>query len=81
MYGVESRRNLAFSAVVKTSFEQTLACGNATHAVTHSRQARDSEGRTMMELARGCAPGKDGQLHPMYSVDVDDPVAKTSVHL
>ncbi len=50
------------------------------HTVTHNRQARDSNGRTMMEMKMGCGQGKNGQVHPPYTVNVNDPVAKTTLN-
>jgi hypothetical protein len=76
-HGLEPRRDVPFTAVVKMTFDQALADGNAIHTVSHSRQARDSNGRTMSEMAMGCAPGADGQLRPSFHVSVNDPAAKT----
>ena len=76
-FGLMSPR-LAFTGVVKTSFEQKLYDGNTIRSVTHSRQARDSAGRTRTEFTGGCMPGEDGQMHPNVSVSVQDPVAHTS---
>ncbi len=69
--------NVPFSGVVKSSFEQKLADGNAIHRVTLTRQARDSAGRTMTEMAEGCVRGTDGQMHPRLNVNVNDPVTRT----
>jgi hypothetical protein len=80
MYGVGSSRGIApFTGTVKDTFEQRLPDGNAIHRVTRSRQARDSAGRTMSEMAQGCEPGPDGELRELLSVNVNDPVAKTSM--
>jgi len=78
-YGVTTRSNAPFTAVAKTAFEQKLADGNAIHTVTQTRQARDSAGRTMSEMAQGCERGEDGQLHPVLNINVNDPVAKISM--
>jgi hypothetical protein len=74
------RANIPFSGVVKSSFEQKLADGNAIHRVTRTRQARDSAGRTLTEMAEGCVLGADGQMHQRLSVTVDDPVARTNMN-
>jgi len=71
---------LAFTGVVKTSFEQKLFDGNTIRSVTRSREARDSAGRTRTEFTGGCMPGEDGQMHPVVSVSVQDPVAHTSAN-
>jgi hypothetical protein len=72
-------KNAPFTGTVKTTFEQRLADGNAIHKVTHTREARDSAGRTMTEMAQGCVRGEDGQFHERLSVNVHDPVARTSM--
>jgi hypothetical protein len=78
--GAASGTNLPFSGTMKTTFEQRLPDGNAIHAVVRTRDARDSAGRTMMEMAQGCAMGEDGQMHPRVSVQVNDPVARTNMN-
>jgi hypothetical protein len=72
-------KNAPFSAIVKSSFEQKLADGNAIHTVTRSHQARDSAGRTMTEMPQGCVRGEDGQMHERSNVNVNDPVARTNM--
>jgi len=79
-YGIGgSRDNIPFTGTVKTSFEQKLPDGNAIHRVYRTHEARDSAGRTMMETAQGCARGQDGQMHERFSVNVNDPVARTNM--
>jgi hypothetical protein len=73
-------KNAPFSAIVKSSFEQKLADGNAIHTVTRSHQAQDSAGRTMTEMAQGCVRGEDGQMHERLNVSVNDPVARTNMN-
>jgi hypothetical protein len=73
------RANVPFSGVVKSTFEQKLADGNAIHRVTQTRQARDAAGRTMNENSGGCALGEDGQMHERLNVSVYDPMARTSL--
>jgi len=79
-YGVGPTKNAPFTAVTKSTFEQKLADGNAIHTVSHAHQARDSAGRTMIEMPQGCERGEDGQMHPRFSMNVFDPVAKTSLN-
>jgi hypothetical protein len=80
-YGIQSSKESApFSGIVKTSFEQKLADGNAIHRVTRTRQARDSAGRTMTEMAQGCVRGEDGQMHERLNINVNDPVARTNTN-
>jgi hypothetical protein len=71
--------NVPFSGTMKTTFEQKLADGNAIHRVSHTHQARDSAGRTMMEMVQGCVLGEDGQMHQVFGVNVSDPVARTTM--
>ena len=68
-----------FSGVVKTTFEQKLGDGNAIHGVTRTHQARDSAGRTRVEMAEGCARGVDGQMHERTLVIVNDLEARTNM--
>jgi hypothetical protein len=65
---------------VKTTFEQKLVDGNTIHGVMHTRQARDSAGKTRTEFAQGCERGEDGQLHEMVTVSVNDPALKTTMN-
>jgi hypothetical protein len=81
MYGIESSKsNLPFTGMVKTTFDQKLADGNAIHRSTLTHQARDSAGRTMVEMAEGCVRGEDGKMHERLSVNVNDPVAHTNMN-
>lgn len=76
-YAGVSAGKVAFSGTIKTTFEQKLADGNVIRAVIHTRDARDSSGRTMVQGAQGCARGEDGQIEQRLSVQVNDPVAGT----
>jgi hypothetical protein len=76
---LEPRSGAPFTAEVTTTFDQALADGNSIHTVWHSRRARDASGRTMSEMAMGCARGEDGQLHPTINISVNDPGAKASL--
>jgi hypothetical protein len=80
-YGIATSRNSPpFTATIKTTFEQTLAEGNAIHRVTRTHQARDSAGRTRQETAEGCELGPDGEIREQLNVNVNDPAAKTSMN-
>jgi hypothetical protein len=77
-YAGSSASKAPYSGTIKTTFEQKLPDGNVIRAVIHTRGARDSSGRTIMQGAQGCARGEDGQLEQRLSVQVADPVAGTS---
>jgi hypothetical protein len=72
-----NKTGIPYSAIVKSTFEQTLPDGNSIRGVTRARQARDSSGRTLHEMVTGCVRGEDGQPHERLQVNVDDPVNKT----
>jgi hypothetical protein len=75
--GTLNKTGIPYSAIVKSTFEQTLPDGNSIHGVTRARQARDSSGRTLNEMVTGCVRGEDGQPHERLQVNVNDPVNKT----
>jgi hypothetical protein len=77
-YAGSSASKAPYSGTIKTTFEQKLPDGNVIRAVIHTRGARDSSGRTMMQGAQGCALGEAGQIEQRLSVQVADPVAGTS---
>ncbi len=74
------RANAPFTAAIKNTFEQKLPDGNSIHTVRTSREARDSAGRTMTEMAQGCERGEDGQMHERLSINVNDPVARVNMN-
>ena len=78
--GMPGRHAAPYTGKVRTTFEQKLADGNTIHSSSEVREARDSEGRWMTERQMGCAPGSDGQMHPLTFVNVNDPVAHTSMN-
>ena len=78
-YGVNGRVGAPFSGTTKTTFEQTLADGNRIHSETRSFQARDSSGRTRMEMVEQCEIGEDGQPHPRVRVQVNDPTTGSNL--
>ena len=79
MYGGQNLKGAPYSATVKATRDQKLADGNAIHSSAVTRQARDSAGRTMLQISAGCTYGSDGQLQPIIRVTVDDPENKTSL--
>jgi hypothetical protein len=75
--GTQSKTDAPYSGTLKTSFEQKLPDGNAVHGFHRVHQARDSKGRTMDEMAMGCARGEDGQPEQTMAVTVVDPTTST----
>jgi hypothetical protein len=78
--GTQSKNDAPYSGTLKTSFEQKLPDGNAVHGFHKVHQARDSKGRTMNEIATGCARGEDGQPKQALSVTVADPTTSTIMY-
>jgi hypothetical protein len=76
--GMDPRSGVPYSATVKTTHEQKLVDGNAIHGSGLTHQARDTAGRTMLEMSGGCVPGVDGQLQPVIHVQVYDPATRTN---
>jgi hypothetical protein len=67
-----------FTAVIKETFDQKLADGNAIHGTVRYRIARDAAGRTMSEIPALCYTGEDGHRHQAFSVNVNDRSANTN---
>src|SRR5205823_9748432 len=67
-----------FTAVIKETFDQKLADGNAIHGTVRYRIARDSAGRTMAEMPTSCYTGEDGYRHQSYHVTVYDRSTNTN---
>jgi hypothetical protein len=61
-----------FTAVIKETFDQRLADGNAIHGTIRYHIARDGAGRTMSESPTFCYTGEDGHRHQSYQVIVYD---------
>jgi hypothetical protein len=78
--GTQGKTDAPYSGTLKTSFEQKLPDGNAVHGFHKVHQARDSKGRTMNEMAMGCARGEDGQPKQALSVTVADPTTSTIMY-
>jgi hypothetical protein len=67
-----------FTAVIKETFDQKLADGNAIHGTVRYRIARDSAGKTMSEMPTSCYTGEDGHRHQSYQVTVHDRSTNTN---
>jgi hypothetical protein len=67
-----------FTTVIKETFDQKLADGNAIHGTVRYRIARDSAGRTMSEMPSSCYTGEDGHRHQSYQVSVLDRTRNTN---
>ena len=67
-----------FTAVIKETFDQKLADGNAIHGTVRYRIARDAAGRTMSEIPASCLTGEDGHRHQSYHVNVYDRSTNTN---
>lgn len=69
---------LPFTAVIKETFDQKLADGNAIHGTVHYRIARDSTGKTMTEMPISCYTGEDGHRHQSFQVNIFDRSTNTT---
>jgi hypothetical protein len=78
--GPGGKPGVAYSATLKSTFEQKLSDGNAIHAVIRTHQARDSSGRTKTESIQNCRRGEDGQPIGTLNINVHDPVAKVNMN-
>jgi len=77
-YVVPSPHGTPFSAVVKATYDHTLADGNTIHGTVRYRLARDSSGKTLVEKPSGCSFSEDGHRHQLIEVHVEDSSAQTS---
>jgi len=68
--------NKPYSATVKTTVVQKLADGTTITRVTTTKEARDSEGRTMHQTSFDVPNGEPA----MVSTSVSDPVSRTMTH-
>ncbi len=73
-----TQMKVPFTAVVKETFDQKLADGNAIHSTVRYRIARDAAGRTMAETPTLCYTGEDGHRHQSYQVNIYDRSTNTS---
>jgi hypothetical protein len=78
-YGAGYGSKIPFSLTAKSSFEQQLADGSYVRGYSLTTLARDGKGRTMSEFVQRCYRKQDGQLAEQYSVNIWDPVTKTSL--
>jgi hypothetical protein len=62
------KKGIPFTAMVKLTFDQKLADGNAIHGEAHYHIARDASGTIMIETPMGCSLGDDGQMHQTFNV-------------
>jgi hypothetical protein len=77
--GGHERNPVAYTATVKTSFEQHLADGGTIQAYVITHQARDGAGRTRNEMAHGCRIDENGVAQAEINVAVYDPATKTGI--
>jgi hypothetical protein len=78
-YGGMNKNNLAYTATVKTTFEQRLPDGNEIRGYMYTHQAQDSAGRSMSEMGHGCRLDENGVPQPQFGVSVYDPTTKTTL--
>lgn len=67
------RNSPAYSMVVKSSSDRTLADGNVVHEYLRTRAARNAAGTTHREVPNRCYVGDDGQPTLDYTVFVEGP--------
>jgi hypothetical protein len=65
-----AKKQVPFTAIVKLTFDQKLADGNAIHGEVRYHIARDASGTVMNESPSGCVLGDDGQMHQIFHVAV-----------
>ena len=70
--------NLPYTAVEKSTDFQTLADGNTITKTSETREARDSQGRTMHQRSLQFGAGADNP--PRTMTDVFDLVTRTNLH-
>jgi len=79
-YGIDqSVVGKPFTATAKTTFDQKLSDGNVIHGMATVHEARDSAGRSRVEMAEGCDRGEDGKLYTRVLVTVTDPAKNISM--
>jgi hypothetical protein len=70
--------HVAYTAIVKQTYEQNFTDGNTEHWTLETIQARDEAGRTMRQHIEGCALDGSGQPQLRLQTAVNDPSAKTN---
>jgi hypothetical protein len=81
IYGAFPKTGAPYSATVQTTYEQKFADGNAIHGQVVTHDYRDSAGRLRSETTTSlCNIGPDGQYRPVFSVSINDPVARISIY-
>jgi hypothetical protein len=76
VHGLAGVTNLPYSATVKTTFVQKLADGTTITNVTTTKEARDSEGRSMHQSSFARPNGEPARVN----TSVSDPVNQTQTH-
>jgi len=83
-YGISNGSNRheikAFTAKIKSTFEQRLPDGNMVQGSMHFIAARDSTGRTRNEMAMQCHRGEDGKPVLEKQISVNDPKEMTMLY-
>ena len=75
--GPRGNLRVAYTAMVKQSFEQRLSDGNTIHWTVEAVQARDETGRTMRQHIAGCDADSGGQSPLIIRTSIYDPALKT----
>lgn len=76
--GISHHRGQPFTATEVTTLTQTLNDGTKITRTAEDRIARDSEARTYKEQH---LPWTTDATHPVYYINIFDPVAKERIHL
>lgn len=79
-YGSFGKTSVAYSATVKSTFEQKLGDGSYVRGYAVTQEARDGAGRTMSEFAQNCRRDEKGAPELTMNVTVFDPVARSSMN-
>lgn len=59
-----------YTATVRHTFEQRLADGNAVHYSVETTEARDADGRSVVQRVEGCDTDADGRPQPRVIVSM-----------
>lgn len=79
-YGPVGSSSVAYSATVKSRFEQKLGDGSYVRGYAVTQEARDSAGRTFSEFAQNCRRDEKGVAQLSLNVTVFDPTTKSSMN-
>jgi hypothetical protein len=72
------RNEAAFSGTAKSTFEQRLPDGSYVRAYVRTKIAHEAKGRWLTQMAMGCHKDENGVPAATLSVNVFDPVTKTT---